>query len=227
MIRNLRDLGGITAADGRKIKKGIYYRSAKLDSLDADDIKWLRKANIVRIFDLRTSGEVANAPDVPVLGIVDNNYYLQDEYSPEQKDLRHLRERIAQAKDDDEKLKYVPDMVNIYKDMIKSDYSRERFCDLIRNLVRFKGGSTLFHCTSGKDRTGMVAAMLCSVLGVSRDDIYEDYLLSLEHSRWESAMIREKYIAQGFSEKLADGMTNGFYKLDRSYLDAFFYEISI
>lgn len=224
MIRNLRDIGGITGADGRKIKKGFFFRSAALDKLDDQDIKWMQDNNINLVFDLRTPTEVKHRKDVEVDGVTNINFYLQNEDAGGGLTLKGLRALILSAQTEEERLELVPSMKVLYKGMVIEEYSRNRFAELIRTIVNHKDGAVLVHCTSGKDRTGMTAAMICTILGVAREDIYDDYLRSLEHAEWESAIMRESFIDEGASEELADKLKQ-FFSLDRAYLETFFQAI--
>ncbi|MDO5441181.1 MAG: tyrosine-protein phosphatase [Bacillota bacterium] len=221
MIRNLRDIGGMTGANGRKIKKGFFFRSAVLDKLDDEDIKWIRDNNINLVLDLRTPTEERLRPDIKVEGVTDINYYLQDENARKGLTVKGLRALILSAQTEEERLALVPDMKQLYAEMITNDFSRKRFAEVIKTIVNHKDGAVLIHCTSGKDRTGMTAALICTILGVSREDIFDDYLRSLEHAEWESAIMRESFIDEGASEALADKLKS-FFALDREYLETFF-----
>jgi len=222
MIRNIRDLGGLTGVNGRKIKKNMLIRAARLSKLDEEDIKWFRSIGLDLILDLRTPTEVNLKPDVQVEGITNINFCLQEETNG--LTLKGLRALINSAQNDEERLLLIPDMKDIYAAMVSDPYSKKRFAELIKTIVFHDSGAVLFHCTSGKDRTGMTAAVLCLILGVSIEDIYDDYLRSLEHAEWEAAIMREQFIDEGASEIVADKLKQ-FFTLDREYLDTFFLEI--
>lgn len=227
MIRNLRELGGLLGADGRKIKKDLLFRSAMLNELDEADINWLHGKKINLIVDLRTAPEARRNPDPVIEGIENINHYLQDEHNMEGLNFKDVREKMKQASSEYERLALVPSMGTAYSEMIVIDSIRKRFCELIRLLTDYISsgkGSVLFHCTSGKDRTGMTAAMLCSILGVSRKQIYDDYYISLEHAQWEGRQMRPMFKERWKSDALADKMAGAF-TVDHSFLDAFFDEI--
>ncbi len=223
MIRNIRDLGGLSAFEGRKIKKNLLIRSAMLHNVDEKDIAWMRDVNITKIFDLRTHVEVSHKPDVQIEGIENVNFCLQDE-SKGGLTMKGLRALMISAQSEEERLALIPDMKVLYASMVNNDYSRNRFAELIRDIINYDKGAILFHCTSGKDRTGMTAAMLCAILGVNREDIFDDYLQSLEHAEWESSIMRDEFIDEGASEFIADKLKQ-FFMLDRAYLETFFEEM--
>ena len=223
MIRNLRDLGGLTGFDGKKIKKNKLIRSAMLNNLDEADIAWLREINVTKVLDLRTQSEVERRPDIQVEGIENINFFLQDE-NTSGLTMKGIRALLISAKSEEERLALVPDMQNLYRNMAKEEFCRERLGELIRGIITYDKGSILFHCTSGKDRTGMTAAILCTILGVSREDIFDDYLRSLEHAEWEAAIMRQEFIDEGASDAVADKLKQ-FFVVDRAFLETFFYEI--
>ncbi len=224
MIRNIRDFGGLTGLDGRKIKKNILIRSAMLNNLDDEDIAWLKEINVTKIFDLRTPNEVFRRPDIQVPGIENVNFYLQDENSGTGLTMKGIRALLISAKSDEERLALVPEMSDLYRNIVRQKFSRQRMGQLIRDIVTYEKGAILFHCTSGKDRTGMTAAILCTILGVAREDIFDDYLRSLEHAEWESAIMRQEFIDEGASDEVADKLKQ-FFMLDRAFLETFFEEI--
>ena len=224
MIRNLRDLGGLTGLDGRKLKKNILLRSAMLNNLDDADIAWLREINVTKIIDLRTQNEVERRPDIMVPGIEYINYYLQDENSKRGLTMKGIRALMISAKTEEERLALIPDMKSFYGQMATDPFCINRFSGMIKSIVNYDKGAILFHCTSGKDRTGMTAALLCSMLGVSREDIFDDYLRSLEHAEWESAIMRQEFIDEGASDAVADKLKE-FFMIDRAFLENFFSEI--
>ena len=224
MIRNLRDLGGLIGAGGKKVKKNMLIRSANLSTVDDADIAWMREINLTRIIDLRTPTEVSHRADVMIPGISYENFYLQDEDNVHGVTVKGIRALMMSSVSNEERMALVPDMRALYANMVTDDYSRNRFAELIRGIVKYDKGAQLFHCTSGKDRTGMTAAILYTILGVAREDIFEDYLRSLEHAEWESAIMRDQFIDEGASPELADKLKQ-FFMLDRDFLETFFYEI--
>lgn len=220
MIRNLRDLGGIPTIDGHKIKKGIFYRSALLNEITDEDLAWFKEKNITQIIDLRTQGETRRAPDTKIPGTTYTNFYLQDDNGGGL-NVKQMRERIAAAKTEEEQIAYIPDMSIVYREMITNDFSRSRFCAMVKQLATYTNGASLFHCTSGKDRTGMTAASICLIAGVDYEAILDDYLISLAHAEWESAKMRENFKKQGMGDALTDRLIRLF-TIDKNYLDAFF-----
>ena len=178
---NLRDLGGLRAAEGA-VPHGLYLRSGKLSVLTAEACAELcRYYHIACVIDLRTPIESAEYPDP----LPDGVEYLQipllndaavgithETGSDPMTILRQLRKHP-------EKLKaMVPDFKALYTDVVTNDFSRKQLDKAVATLRdnAAKGRCTLFHCTAGKDRTGIVSMALLKSYGVSDEDIVRDYL---------------------------------------------------
>ena len=209
MINNLRDLGGIKTKDGRTIKKGLYIRSARLSFMKEADIELLKSLNVRKIYDLRLLREAAKSPDVPVPGAEYIPWPFQDEEKLGEKNaFANLRARIMAAPNDEERIKLVPDLRNFYVYMYEDEYSRMRLKSLALEILSNREGAVLYHCTSGKDRTGMITAVLLGMLGVSREDIMKDYMESLDFSKLEAQGFYDDVKSRGGSDRLAHAMYN-------------------
>ena len=200
MIRNMRDLGGIRTVNGEVIPGGKLIRSAFLGNAEAEDL-----AGISKIIDLRTPGEASEKPD-KTYGIT----YLRQPVFEERVDgiSREERNRWVGA----------PNMDQIYARITDHHFASFRTTLLTIMEHDYSTGAILWHCTEGKDRCGMITALVLEILGVSRDDIMEDYmktnLINLEKAR----RIREK-IREERGEEAAENI----YKAtiaDPSYLEA-------
>ena len=158
---NLRDLGGIPFAGGI-VPKGLYLRSGKLSILTKEECAELcRKHHITCVIDLRTPIESAEYPD-PIPADVE---FLQ----------------IPILKD-----AMVPDFKALYKDIVTDEYCRsqlDKAVDILRKNAA-EGKCTLFHCTAGKDRTGIVSMALLKSYGVSDEDIIRDYMRTNRYAFW-------------------------------------------
>ncbi len=174
---NVRDLGGGKGLNGKTIRTGRLIRASKPDKLTAEDRGILRDGFKVRaVIDLRTEREAREDPDVD-LGCAYYNIPLRPDVKagvgyrfPES--LKAYSQKF-------------PSMPQMYVDILTTDYSRgrlRRIFEIIFDAAR-KGACVLFHCTEGKDRTGIVAALAELLLGVDRDEMMADYLLSNESFR--------------------------------------------
>ena len=158
MIRNMRDLGGLRTADGRKIKPQMLIRSAHLAQAEERDTE-----NISEVIDLRTPAERQESPD--------RTYGC--EYTP-----LPVFEEINAGISHEEKAREraIPNMEILYGMLI--DRYPDAFRKILLRIMRhdYSKGAILWHCTEGKDRCGITTALVLEMLGVDRETIMEDYL---------------------------------------------------
>lgn len=171
-IKNFRDLGGLKTEDGKKVKKGLFFRSAMLNDATDEDIEFLKSLNLKHIFDYRDSDEVALMKNNPYEKI-GAKYHNIPAYLNNRK--------LLQIK----KASYVKKLFHkVTLGDVKDTYSHLPFENMgYRAMVeRLKKGEVPIyqHCTAGKDRAGMGSALLLGILGVEYDEILADYLKSLE-----------------------------------------------
>ncbi|MEU7894341.1 tyrosine-protein phosphatase [Nonomuraea sp. NPDC049152] len=174
---NLRDIGGHVAADGRKVRTGLAFRSGALDRLTPADQEALAARGVRLVCDLRTASERAAQPD----RIPDGVEYLVLDVQGQG---GHGAD-IAALFDDPSLVASLTSpeiaegfLVEVYRGMVTTPDAHAAFGDLLRALSR---PGTLMHCTAGKDRTGWGVALLLTVLGVDRRTVMADYLASNDH----------------------------------------------
>ena len=186
-VKNARDLGGLSTVDGRKVKENKIFRTANLSMLSKEDEKILKEKNLTLVLDLRTS-EVINAnPNVKIDGVEIVHIPIMKELGLKVTPKSEFEKRsigeilLGFSKDFDGKGEEW--MRNFYSEISTSDYSLSKykiFLDYIKNNTQ---GATLFHCTAGKDRTGVGAILLLTLLGVKREQIICDYLKTNESTK--------------------------------------------
>ena len=187
-FKNFRDLGNLPAADGRKIKKGKLYRSGHLYKISEDTAKFLYEQKGLRtIIDLRSPSELAEHKDVVDAGV---NYIhlspLNDEQNPSiNKENRKGVLTEIMAKEGGAK-KHLSD---IYRLMITQKESLAVFREMLRLLSDENTNAVLWHCTQGKDRTGVAAAIVLMALGVDRKVIMRDYMRTNRSCRFINSLI--------------------------------------
>ena len=142
------------------------YRSALLKDLTEQDIAILRENNIKTVIDLRTPREYNEEKDDEVEGIKNIHLPLVDDDG--------LEMEIVIIKG-----MTLPDMEDYYTQMVSVDL-KESWTKLFELLLS-NNEPILFHCTSGKDRSGIVSAIILSALGYDDGTIYHDYLLTNEN----------------------------------------------
>lgn len=171
-LDNFRDLGGIPAADGKMVAPGRILRSGDLSRLTEEDIILLKeKYFLTNIVDFRTEHERVESPDCKIPG---TQYFAMDFFP---------NESLEKSTGSEDQLKQMESAEQIHKNMKElyasfiTDMSiREKLYEFLQLLLRTEKGSTLFHCFAGKDRTGIGAAVILTVLGVSKNNIIKDYL---------------------------------------------------
>ncbi len=170
-VANLRDLGGIFTADGLTLRPGLFYRSAALNRLTEKDAEMLSSRYAVRrVIDLRTERERDEKPDRPVPGAETKHLPV---FTGETFGISH--EQDADLK---EALDGLPELGALYRKMVSDPACAAAFKEIFKELLSEKEGAVLFHCTGGKDRAGIVSALLLTLLGVPYHTVKEDYLLS-------------------------------------------------
>ena len=161
-VFNVRDLGGLRTLDGRRVRSGMVFRADGVNRLDGDDLEIARALGLRTVADLRTLGEVERRGRFP------------HEHCPVT--WHHLP--VLQGMWSEQDLVATEGAVA---------FLRDRYLDML-----VEGGATivralelvadeppaLFHCAAGKDRTGVVAAVILGLVGVGHEDIAHDYHLS-------------------------------------------------
>lgn len=173
--RNFRDLGGYRTMDGHTVKWHRLIRSGHLNTLDQPDLDLLASLNITLDVDFRAPGEIKVQPDhVPVTA----TYHQLSVFQTDRTDASHSQEEIEAEFSDDPQAGY-HHMLQVYREMVtasKAKAAYQHFFDLL--LDSDPESAVLFHCTAGKDRTGMGAILLLSALNVDRQTSINDYLLT-------------------------------------------------
>ncbi len=164
-LYNVRDLGGYRADDGRTVRWGRVYRAASLHQLDPEhEEEWQRLA-LTTVVDLRRTRERAAGgwPEMLDSAMVCELPVLPDDWTLPKEDFETPTLHLSAAYDD---------MARLGRDAVRSTF------ELLADPDRYP---LLFFCIAGKDRTGMVAALLLSALGVDEEQVLDDYELSGDH----------------------------------------------
>lgn len=173
-VDNFRDLGGIILTNGRVIKDGMIFRSGELFGLTDGDKAALDKLGINYIFDLRGYDEVEYKPDY----VPHNAVYCN---------IPAAKTRKSMVVKQDKVVKMIPTWLpsgvskcafrmrfkHLYR---KFPFNNEAYAEMFR--VMDEGGKFLFHCTAGKDRTGVASMLILLALGADLETVKNDYMLS-------------------------------------------------
>ncbi len=200
-IENLRHLGGYVGKDGLKIKDDLLYRSGGLNLPEEELAAILNPLKITVVFDLRADDETKSAPYVLPQGI---EYRHRPIFNSLEDQMMALNPSQAAEKSEgfsiqDVSLEMLMGMGDFLSDTYKFMAQKSHaFGDLIKEIIELEGQPLLFHCSAGKDRTGILAALLMLALGVSREDVIENYMLSNQYRKDEL----ERYLA--FARRMTD-----------------------
>ena len=174
-VCNPRDLGGYVGYQGRKVKMHRLLRTGKISNITRHDQEFLLNYGLTKIIDLRSPTECDHCPDSKIPGVehfcipisVDDNTkggkkdltqvfatYRQDQYAG----FRMMCER--------------------YKSHVLKEHAQHSLHKILELLANTEKGAVLYHCSEGKDRTGLVTVVLLDLLGVDMETIRQDYLYS-------------------------------------------------
>lgn len=194
-IPNARDLGGIRTGDGRMVRNGLLLRSAYLVNATEDDLARLSgEYHVGKVIDLRSSFEIGKYPDRPVSGskyahieIVTLNGHLF-------KGMHAFFEKASSFEEGMANFIMTPAAKMIcdgfYISFIDDPDCQEGLHGFFKEVLSSKG-TLLWHCTQGKDRTGLCSAMLLHALGVSREEIMNDFLRTNDFYKHEIEVVSE------------------------------------
>lgn len=176
-IPNLRDVGGYRTTDGRWVKMGMIYRSDQLDRLSDSDLGAMGDLGLALVADLRTASERSHEPDRLPAGA---EHLLLDVVADSKGsvggDMRQALATIAAGKGAEM-------LTEANRDFVSLDSARSAYHTLLSRIGAEGAGPTLYHCTSGKDRTGWASAVILTLLGVPRETVMADYLASNDYLR--------------------------------------------
>ncbi len=189
-VINCRDLGGMPAAGGKRIKKRRLMRSGALHDATAEDVKQLvRMHDLEYVVDLRAEYELEREPD-PLPLMHDIEYVSLPALSDDSIGFSGLKDLTRDLKNMRQFTKNPFEFVNsLYPKCVLGEFGISAFSKLLNDLIEEEHGATLWHCTQGKDRTGIAAMLVEYALGVPWDYIEQDYLATnLFISAWADKM---------------------------------------
>ncbi|WP_273454256.1 tyrosine-protein phosphatase [Nevskia ramosa] len=171
---NFRDLGGYETVDGRRLRWGRVFRSDSLAELGDADLALLQSLSLRTVCDLRGEPEREHKPNRPLGATVTTHAIGFMPHGGE--------ELLAGARDGSIDPSEIEIRVqDIYRRFVIEQSAT--FARLLRLIADADSLPLVFHCTSGRDRTGFATAMLLSALGVPRTTIESDYRLSNDYRR--------------------------------------------
>ncbi len=185
-IGNFRDLGGIKARDpftkeAKRIKPHLLLRGEHMMDLTKEDAdRLVNEYGLKCVIDLRTTQETIEKPDQEIPGVEHLHIpILTEAMAGISKEKGTDAGKVVQEADSEEALlKAIPDLVPLYSTMVREPSCVSQMTKVLKETMQrtSKGETVFFHCTGGKDRTGIVASLLETMLGVPKKDIMRDYV---------------------------------------------------
>ncbi len=184
-IANARQLGGYPVSGGH-VKEGLLLRTGKLTDASEEEIKRLSNAyHLSTIIDLRTDEEIAAAPDKTIGGAEWYNLKVLQRIKANP-NMDYSTDNIIKMMQEDSR-------DQTYVNMAFDEYAQETYRQFFALLLEQPTDEAiLWHCTSGKDRTGVIAALVLSSLGTDRETILQDFEISnVYFSRGVNALVEQ------------------------------------
>ncbi|MFT6406601.1 MAG: protein-tyrosine phosphatase [Arenicella sp.] len=175
-VINFRDLGGYQTKDGRTVSWSKVYRSAQLDRLSEQGIEDMAALGIRTVIDLRFSQETKRYPTMRLAVPEADILSWHDEFDGGRHEKSEAIMRSWQQSLDSNDVAQVREAMRV--NYPKKLYSHSAIYKKMLTRLLDQHTPLLFHCAAGKDRTGVAAALILSLLGISDEVIIEDYLLT-------------------------------------------------
>jgi len=197
-LPNLRDLGGWRTTGAGTVRRGLLFRSTSLHGLSREDARTLNNLGVRTIYDLRTAGEIAARPDrLPDGATLAHLDILADATgSSPARAIEALLDPVA-AEEVFGGGRNAETYEEGYRDIVSLPSARNGYRRLFLDLLDPGTLAALFHCTTGKDRTGWAAAALLLLFGVPEEDVFNEYLLTNDQLLPQIQSVFNKFAAAG------------------------------
>ena len=216
-LPNLRDLGGWPTAGGGRVRRGLLYRSTDLGKLSDADMPAVAALGLRAVYDLRTEAERTAEPDRVPAGadhiVLD---VLADVPGAGPAQLLAFLSDPGAAAAELGGGRGVAIMERGYRDTAGLGSALRAYRRLVSDLAHERNRPALFHCTTGKDRTGWASAALLMLLGVSDDDVMAEYLLTNEQLLPALQPVFDRFTSAGGDPELLRSVLG----VQPGYLDA-------
>lgn len=203
-VANARELGGYVLPDGKMIKHGLLLRGGMLGNMtESDSIKLHDVFHLAHVFDFRLGSEAELNPDKLVDGCRYSWFSIMSDTSlvirmvPKEYMLNntvyykeHAHEPLMQKA-----------AVDMYPSVFENPYSQQMYAAFFREVLDTQEGAIYFHCSHGKDRTGMGSALMLAALGADKELIINDFGISNEFFQPRVDKINAELKAKGYGEK--------------------------
>lgn len=183
-IVNARDLGGYAVSGSMLIKDGMLLRAAHLADATDSDLQYLARIPVAKVVDFRQEEEMQGKDDRMIEGAAYVNLPIDASGNAAAEASEKEKKRFGGKKKFDvkkiivmlafnERAKKVAG--NLYPNLIFDPQCQRNYAEFFRLVLDTESGAVLFHCTQGKDRTGIASALLLSALGADRETVVTDF----------------------------------------------------
>ncbi|MGY3778556.1 tyrosine-protein phosphatase [Isobaculum melis] len=206
-MNNFRDMGGYATESGQHIKWGMLYRSDQICNANDAGLKALNQLGIRTIIDYRSLDEIEKYPN-PTINPAVTTYHLdpnahaaelsaQFQASKEDED-KNLIASIIEQKNKGALVDRYDIVMEQYNNFVSKEKSKAAFGKMLKVVANPEAAPIDQHCRGGKDRTGFGAMLVLGVLGVSKEEIVADYMLTYQNrvKRNETKMALYKKLTQ-------------------------------
>ncbi|MHA5100987.1 tyrosine-protein phosphatase [Oenococcus oeni] len=210
---NFRDLGGYQTHDGKKILWGRLFRGSALNNFTNHDLRVLKRRHINTIIDFRSLDESLNDPDIYPETPNDIRLTVLDQDTTYSTITPEEFHRLSHSNGFAYK-----QMINTYRRLITDEFSQQAYRQFFDYLLNQDDGAILFHCTKGKDRTGIATALFFLAVGIDKKTIFQDYLLTDTYNHEQTEVELERMVERGEDDDDIDNVKH-FLLTDRNYLE--------
>ncbi len=204
-VANVRELGGYRTADGRTVKSNVLLRTGRLDNISDEDKYILQnKYHVSDVIDFRMDMEIVKK-NIPNNSIYHHVNIIDDSSLGKKADKGGLFEMSP-----DEFLQFIETAENLgifgdnmYITFLENEVGQKGYREFFKILLEAKG-AVLWHCTSGKDRTGLAAMLILRAFGADEETIVKDYLLTNEYNSERIKKTRKYFLEKTNDEIIAE-----------------------
>lgn len=201
-MNNFRDMGGYETTDNRFVKWGLLYRSDHIHNATSFGVKKLTKLRIRTIIDYRSDDERSKYPNKIINENV-NIYCLDPDAhtaelaaqftSNKENEDENLVKKIIDQKEKGALINRYDIVMDQYRNFVHKDECKRAFSDMIKIAAQESSSPIVQHCRGGKDRTGYGCMLLLGLLGVKKEYIIYDYMLTHYNRIERNGIKMEKY----------------------------------
>lgn len=212
---NFRDIGGIKTMDGKTVRWGKIFRSDNLSKIKTREFDKFNDLHIKTVYDLRTKHEIEGKEDHLPAGV---RYVHAPTVADNEGQIAQLRAKVIGGQINEEEAR--AQTLLFYKETVTVNLA-----SLTPTLLQIINSDepVLYHCSAGKDRTGIVSALILSILRVERETIVKEYLMSNYYRRVKTEKLLGKAkMAKVIKPKMDLKAIEVFMTVDESYIRAVF-----